>query len=183
MTTHAINKTFSLTVRNNSDIDADTESHTVANKHVWRRLMDSKKYRYPYEVATLFCQLSSVPQAAATAGWLFEAMAHQHICEGEPVFLTPMECDGIRLRPNQDSQRSKRTYPILQPSVYDNKNTTNKTKDEGMYYIPSAANNPTFDAFARPNGQGMGFQMTLSSTHSLHKRGLLELRASKLRFR
>ncbi|KIY68430.1 hypothetical protein CYLTODRAFT_489804 [Cylindrobasidium torrendii FP15055 ss-10] len=174
-TTHAIIKTFSLVVRSNSDIDDDTELHAVANKHIWRRLMDSQLYRQTHQVSRLFAQLSSVPQAATTAGWLFEAMAHRHICEGKPVFLTPLEYKGNRLQPS--AERVEQNFPILRPSIFNGKATTDHTKDKQTYYIPSAANNPAFDAFARPGGRGIGFQMTLSSTHSLNAGGLQMLRA------
>ncbi|KIY68421.1 hypothetical protein CYLTODRAFT_489796 [Cylindrobasidium torrendii FP15055 ss-10] len=177
-TTHDLIKTFSLVVRSNLDIDDDTELHAVANKHVWRRLMDSQLYKqYTHQVSRLFVQLSSVPQAETTAGWLFETMAQRHICEGKTVFLTPLEYEGDRLQPSAKDVKVAHNFPILKPSIFNTKDTTDHTRDEGTYYIPSAANNPTVDAFARPDGRGMAFQMTLSSKHSLNAGGLQMLRA------
>jgi len=66
------------------------------------------------------------------------------------------------------------TRPIsigsLTHQIYTMKDTL--TSDPTKYYVPNEKNNATFDAFCRSNGNGIGLQMTLATTHSVAPSGL-----------
>jgi hypothetical protein len=65
----------------------------------------------------------------------------------------------------------------LTHQVYTPKDDARHTADRGKYYIPSAPNNATFDAFFRCQAgkTGIGLQMTIRTEHSLSDSGLKAL--------
>lgn len=67
-------------------------------------------------------------------------------------------------------------FPSLEPEIYYTQALTTEPCPD-KYYVPVASNNPKFDAFARFEGRRLGFQMSLSTAHSLNSGGLRMLRA------
>jgi len=84
-----------------------------------------------------------VPQAASTAGWLWEGQCHNRICRGGSFTLVPMTAKGNHLVQDQTKSQELEITGMT-PIVFSNKELT---CHRGQYYVPIASNNPMFDAF------------------------------------
>lgn len=155
---------------------SDELTHSVANGHIWRLLLASFTHHEHLKTGHMILSFTSIPQASATADWLFETWAHRELSQGGERKLYPMQEVGQKLqRTTDETQALTISLPTLNPQVYISKDKKSPTQGSDMYYIPSDANNPTFDSFLRHEPYGIGFQMTVGSTHSLVSAGLKEL--------
>lgn len=163
-------------VEQNSDAP-DLLRHSIANKHVWRHIINAYTYERPDEMRELFTTFWRAPQTATTAGWLFEAWAHYCLCQGGTFTLKRLACSGERLEHHPERGDIDLKFPLLKTELFENQAVTEDTKFPGTYYIPRDTRNPTFDAFARFENQRLGLQMSLCATQSLNPDGLCALRA------
>lgn len=123
--------------------------------------------------------LAPVPTLSATyASWLFEAMAHDRLCEGGDLVFRRLKADPLNpalWTINASSMEATLNFEAREQEVYALSDPMAETSTPQTYYIPAATNNPTFDAFIFPSSTGqsaIAFQMTLAASHTLKKSGL-----------
>ncbi|KAJ3511278.1 hypothetical protein NLJ89_g4195 [Agrocybe chaxingu] len=151
----------------------DMMVHSFASRYIWKlvyqRFMDSSLQ----EMRRLFVSLAGLTSAGATRGWIFEAWCHDRLCQAEIALeLTEMVRDSSSLAKGVNTRSllfgQKRKFKIFPTST-----RIADTKDTSKYYVPQKGNNPTFDSFLHISDEvGIGFQMTISSDHTLEPKGL-----------
>ncbi|KAI0792595.1 hypothetical protein C8Q75DRAFT_753594 [Abortiporus biennis] len=159
-------------------LSSDTPTATIASPFVWKELLTMAAFREYEEMKALYQHLSRVPQAGTTNRWLFEAWCHHLLVRGSSLSLIPMDTKGTQLVQGPPSNATLVQLPRMAPVIFNAKKDALSTTedianwDEPGYYIPSAGNNPAFNSFCRLENWGIGFQMTLASTHSLDPGGI-----------
>ena len=122
------------------------------------------------EMADLLDSFRKIPETVSSAGWLWERLCHKQISKGGVFILREMVPEGEYLMP------SDRTIPIdisqREPRFYSSQDLSSSTSRFSHYFIPTAGNNPTFDAFLHHERASLGFQMTLAKDHTLKPKGL-----------
>jgi hypothetical protein len=73
---------------------SDLMGNTIARPAVWRALLKRHSKKVYQHMQYTFNIPNGVPQAGATAGWLWEAWSHCRITEGGKFALLPMIEDG-----------------------------------------------------------------------------------------
>jgi len=131
----------------------------------------------------LLAIFSSIPEARASAGWIWEHWANAQISGGGDFILKPItfkQPTGTTTQ-SEPTSASDTTGPIsirippLKISLFDVKTRLSVTCNSDYYFIPASKNNATFDAFFHHKDNGIGLQMTLSDNHSLNADGLKKL--------
>lgn len=152
---------------------SDLISYTVAGASVYKALIRSYGAAFYKQIRFTAGLFNSVSRAATMGGWVWEGFCHEAIPKLPHLDLIRMAVSKGKLVPTDKVIQ----VPIgpLAHQVYTDKHSTTFTADATKYYIPSAPNNPAFDAFLRSDNAGIGLQMTLRTDHSLAESGLKKL--------
>jgi hypothetical protein len=154
----------------------DTLSSEIVSGFVWGELIRAKGKAVYLELAHLFEQFSRVPQIAPAAGLLWEGWAHGHISKGGTFDLTPMFDHKDKKQTKKQIKDVHISFGPLEMRVFSSNELLSVTQTRTKYWIPSSANNPTFDSFFYHQGTGkntgVGLQMTLSNCHTINPTGL-----------
>ncbi|KZV99109.1 hypothetical protein EXIGLDRAFT_699552 [Exidia glandulosa HHB12029] len=142
---------------------SDTLMHTIANPTVMRIVVAQWIQNERAATLNLLRQFSALPQTASTARWLFESWCHTLLATGGTFMLHEMtQQESGRYSLGATSREI--TLPGLPIELFSNVQQATQT---GVYYVPIATNNPTYDSFFRVGEATNAFQMTLAKTHSL----------------
>lgn len=115
-----------------------------------------------------------VPETSFMAGYMWEAYSHARISAGGVFTLIPMTVEGTDLV-SRYSMSESIMIGHLTRTKFITKDPPTSTQEVTKYYIPSASNNATFDAFLLSNSKQIALQTTVSSSHSLTSSGFDEL--------
>ncbi|KZV99111.1 hypothetical protein EXIGLDRAFT_831680 [Exidia glandulosa HHB12029] len=170
--THTLLKSFCQNLpRSSADVrwsGSDTLVHTIANPIVMRIVVARWFRNEQAATLKLLRQFSALPQTAATAGWLFESWCHTLLATAGIFKLHEMTQQPSG-RYSLGTTSKELALPGLPTELFSNVQEATKT---GVYYVPLATNNPTYDSFCRVGKATYAFQMTLAKTHSLKEAGL-----------
>ncbi|KAJ6602187.1 hypothetical protein B0H10DRAFT_670370 [Mycena sp. CBHHK59/15] len=146
--------------------------HKIATPHIWKLILTRYSRQERAEMKFfLFTMLSRIPQAGPECGWFVDACVHEVLSQGGTFTLTKMSLEGKRLTRDNGEEELLSFHP-LEPRVFHGSELLSNTVGDSDYFIPSAANDPTFDSFFRVGDTGIGLQMTLAKTHNLTEKGL-----------
>ena len=148
----------------------DVPRSAVASPAVWRKLVLHHGRKAYLDMTNLLDSFRKIPETASSAGWLWESLCHDRISKGGAFTLEEMVSTGEYLMP------SGNTVPInilqRERHFYSSNDLSSSTSGFSHYFIPSAGNNPTFDAFLHHQSASIGLQMTLAKDHTLKPKGL-----------
>ena len=146
----------------------------VSCRAVWDALNDrhgSLLYSKLKLTTRLFQQ---VPETSSMASYMWEAYSHARISAGGVFTLIPMTVEGTDLVSCYTMSESI-MISHLTLTKFMTKDPPTSTQENTKYYIPSASNNATFDAFLLSNSKQIALQTTVSSSRSLTSSGFDEL--------
>lgn len=156
---------------------------TVAGPVVWRALVAAHKAVAYVELVHMLEIFAKIPQARGSGGWLWEHWIHAKMMEGGEFTLQQIYCHLPMKETRQtvlvDQKEAISTtvqisIPPLTPLFFNDDQDT--SRDTSTYFLPTKTTHAGFDAFLFHHDQGIGFQITIASTHSLNDDGLKSLR-------
>jgi len=149
----------------------DTSERTFSCAAVWEALLAWHGKLLYSQIRPTASFFKRVLQASSMAGWLWEGYGHNVISQRGIFNLVPMVNEpGQLVASNAKSEHIRITS--LAPHIY---TPLEPTDCSTKYYIPSALNNPTFDAFFLLESKQVALQMAVTRRHSLEPEGLTEL--------
>jgi hypothetical protein len=151
-------------------LTSDDVARTLVGSFVSRALFQRNGAEFYQRVRFTASLFGSIPRTASVGGCAWEDVCHQAIPKLPHLDLVRMVVDEEKLLKGTRTERISIGH--LTHQLYTRNHENKFTADPKKYYIPSATNNATFDAFCRCEGKGIGLQMTLAQTHSLAESGL-----------
>ncbi|KAF7324831.1 SET domain-containing protein [Mycena kentingensis (nom. inval.)] len=130
------------------------------------RALHARYIRADREALQMFrVRFRSFREYAATAGYAFEAKAHD-LLTSKPMFAY-----------TTSNQQTKQVFVVPHPATSIpcsawNPKMEPRNLQHQVYYVPTSANNPTFDSFIIANGELYAFQMTVSPEPSVSDKGI-----------
>jgi len=168
---HTIATTVCLEQPPSDYLGSDTPNQMIASSVVMNALLRAHGRATYTELIHLLAMFSSIPEARASAGWVWEHWANAQISKGGDFILNPITFD----QPMAQSGPTTISVPPLTIRFFNAKEPPSDTRDSHYFFIPASKNNATFDAFLHHKVNGIGLQMTLSDAHSLKTDGLKKL--------
>ena len=160
---------------NGKYLDSDIVSRTFAGSFVYKALL--RRFGAEFHRQVRF-KANLYGGAASAGGGMWEMWCHQEIPKLEHLDLIRMVIEEGKLVRGDHTKRI--SIGSLTHQIYTDEDTLRSTADPMKYYVPNERNNTTFDAFCRSEGNGIGLQMTLATTHPVAPSGLniLKMRLS-----
>ena len=153
----------------------DRGTHVIAGPAVWDALFEVHSHSVYRESKKWFNLFKRIPETSSLAGWQWEVYCHGRIHRGGSYTLVQMEPDGENLVPSEHEIQTIDIEPLI-PQTVKIANSSDFTCEPGVYYIPSAKDNPTFDSFFLSEKKLIVIQITVSTSHSLKAAGLAMLK-------
>ena len=159
-------------------IRSDGVTHIISGGAVWDALFAAHTVSLRDELAKWIGILQTMPQAAPMAGRLWEVFSHGQIYKGGLYTLVEMTAKISTKRDHLSSSPDKiQSIEIepMNPQPVRIGDHCDLTPEAGVYYIPWARNNETFDSFFLSERKLISIQITLSTSHSFKAGGLAVL--------
>jgi len=169
---------------------SDNARDIIAGHTAWDALLRAHGKAVYTDLIHLIETFTKIPQAAPSAGWLWEHWANASICKGGYFTLKPIALprSSKNTRQNQPPDRGETTTEVeeaaqtisvneLELHCFGAQEPPSATSAPTRYFVPSSQRNATYeyDAFFHHEGRGIGLQMTLGGTHRLNPDGLKDL--------
>ena len=153
---------------------SDGVTHIISGRAVWDALFTAHAMSLRDELTKWIGIMQTIPQAAPMAGWLWQVFSHGQICRGGSYTLVEMTAKGDHLSSSPDKTQPMNIEPMNPQTLRIGKHC-DLTPEAGVYYIPWARNNQTFDSFFLSERKLISIQITLSASHSFKAGGLVVL--------
>ena len=129
---------------------SDGVTHIICGRAVWDALFAAHALSLRDELTKWIGIFQTIPQAAPMAGWLWEVFSHGQIYRGGLYTLVEMTARNSTKADHLSSSPDKiQPFKIepMNPQTVRIGNHCDLTPEAGVYYIPWARNNETFDSF------------------------------------
>jgi len=151
-------------------LDSDIVSRTLAGSVVYKALLRRHGAEFHRQIRFKPSLYGKVGGAASAGGGLWEMWCHQEIPKLRHLNLIRMVVKEGKLVRSDHTERI--SIGSLTHQIYTSQDSRKSTVDPMKYYVPYEDKDASFDAFCRSEGNGIGLQMTLATTHPVAPSGL-----------
>jgi len=152
--------------------DENFDGYTdVASNYILDILTKVHMQRDRQEVRKLYEHFMAYSYTRSSAGKIFEMICHHRLCpDDHSVFWPSLQ---LRSLNTPDTEMSLEIGPLKMKDDFSLSMKIKLQAVPGVYYLPRASNNRTFDSFiVGPDNSVVLFQMTVSDDHSILFSGL-----------